>query len=433
MRASKSSSSRPSGGRVTSSSIRLPSFTRTVRFRLTVWYSSLLLVFGIAFVVSLNLSARLNRPDTTINGVSVRTYVWEEVRTGPGGGMAYIPRAISIRDAEDQIFQRNIENLRNWSLISVIALALASGVGGYVLSGILLRPVRDITEVASEITASNLKRRINHQGPDDELKALANTFDSMVDRLERSFEQQRLFVQDASHELRTPLAAIRTNIEVAEMDPDLSAEDYQALLDTVKTQTERLTRLTEDLLLLSTNEGEQPEREPVVLGGVAAEVAGQLAPLAAQRSVTLQVRGDDRLSALANADLLYRCVFNLVDNAIKYAGDGSTVTLTASRVDNLAEVAVSDNGAGIPADRLQHVFDRFYRVDRGRARREGGSGLGLAIVKELVTAMNGTVGVESSVGVGTRFWIRLEPAPEDEGADSVPQSLGAANFARARG
>jgi signal transduction histidine kinase len=347
--------------------------------------------------------------------------------------MAYIPRAVSIRDAEDQIFQRNIENLRNWSLISVIALALASGVGGYVLSGILLRPVRDITEVASEITASNLKRRINHQGPDDELKALANTFDSMVDRLERSFEQQRLFVQDASHELRTPLAAIRTNIEVAEMDPDLSAEDYQALLDTVKTQTERLTRLTEDLLLLSTNEGEQPEREPVVLGGLATEVVGQLAPLAAQRSVTLQVRGDDRLAALANADLLYRCVFNLVDNAIKYAGDGSTVTLTASRAGNLAEVAVSDNGAGIPADRLQHVFDRFYRVDRGRARREGGSGLGLAIVKELVTAMHGTVGVESSVGVGTRFWIRLEPAPDEPDADSLPQSIGTASFARARG
>lgn len=365
--------------------------------------------------------------------MSVRTYVWEEVRTGPGGAMAYIPRVVSIRDAEDQIFQRNLETLRNWSLLSVIALAFASGVGGYVLSGILLRPVRDITEVASQISASNLKRRINHQGPDDELKALANTFDSMVDRLERSFEQQRLFVQDASHELRTPLAAIRTNIEVAEMDPDLSAADYQALLETVKAQTDRLTRLTEDLLLLSTNEGEQPEREPVVLAAIAAEVVSQLAPLAAQRAVTLQVRGDDRIAALANADLLYRCVLNLVDNAIKYAGDGSTVTVAASRPGGSAEIAVSDNGAGIPADRLAHVFDRFYRVDRGRARREGGAGLGLAIVKELVTAMHGTVGVESTVGVGTRFWIRLEPAAVDDVPGHQPAPANAATLARARG
>src|SRR6185312_6380135 len=190
-------------------------------------------------------------------------------------------------------------------------LAVASGVGGWVLSGMMLQPVRDITRVASEISATNLSKRINHQGPQDELWALSETFDSMIDRLETSFDRQRQFVQDASHELRTPLAAIRTNIDVTELDPDATVEDYRELVETVKSQTTRLTRLSEDLLLLTSDSRTSVEPDEIDLGSVAREVVRQLAQLAASRDLTLRVEGNPSLDIVTIGDLIYRCVFNL--------------------------------------------------------------------------------------------------------------------------
>ncbi|MEO9254081.1 MAG: ATP-binding protein [Tepidiformaceae bacterium] len=376
-----------------------------MRFRLTVWYSSLLLVFGVAFVVALNLAVRLDHQNTfSVGGMDdIQIQI---TRTGPGQLSTYT-QPFTLRDAEDQIYSQNLDRLRTWSLLAVVGLAVASGVGGYVLSGMMLRPVREITRVASEISASNLGQRINHQGPDDELSALAKTFDSMIDRLETSFERQRQFVQDASHELRTPLAAIRTNIEVTEMDPDVTAEEYRSLVETVKTQTARLTRLSEDLLLLSSEDNETLEREPVVLAAIGHEVVNQLGPVAAAQSVTLRTEGDENLEIESNADLLYRCVFNLVDNAIKYSGQDTTVTIRTASDAVGAKIEVADNGAGIPADEIERIFDRFYRVDKGRSRRQGGSGLGLAIVHDLVKSLGGTVDVRSEIAKGSTFTIRL--------------------------
>ncbi len=406
----------------------MPPFTQTVRFKLTVWYSSLLLVFGMAFVVALNLAVRLDRPNlVSIDALRNGEVEVQVVRTGPGQALLG-PVTLTFKDAENQIYEQNLQNLRTWSIFAVFGLAVASGVGGYVLSGMMLRPVRDIQQVASEIGATNLNRRINHQGPEDELKALADTFDSMIDRLERSFEQQRQFVQDASHELRTPLAAIRTNIEVAEMDAEISQEDYRYLFDTVKTQTERLTRLSEDLLLLSTTEGESIELEPVSVFEVANEVVRQLGPIAASKQMVLRIEGDGELEAMASPDLFYRALFNLAENATKYAGEGASVTIRAERSAGAASVTVKDNGAGIPVEDLSRIFDRFYRVDKGRGRRQGGTGLGLSIVKELIVGMGGSVTVESAEGVGTTFIIRLkveEPVartPLRSGSRPVPAS-----------
>ena len=402
--------SRPSEAKATSSSLRVPPWARTVRFRLTVWYSSLLLVFGIAFVVVLNVAARLDQPqELRVGDLRVKDIEWEAVRTGPGQAVGVRPVSITLAEARDNINEQNLDNLRTWSLIAVVGLALSSGIGGYVLSGMMLRPVRDITQIASEISVTNLSQRINHQGPDDELKALANTFDSMIERLERSFVQQRRFVEDASHELRNPLAAIRMNIEVAEMDPDIAADDYRALIETVKQQTDRMTRLSEDLLLLSTSDGVAPELEPVELRALAHDAANELADAAARRDVTIAVETPEGpVEGLAEPDRLYRCVLNLIENAVKYAGPGSHVVAKVTHENGLATLSVADNGAGIPAEALPRIFDRFYRVDRGRGRREGGTGLGLAIVKELLQNMGGTVDVASSEGRGTTFTIRLQ-------------------------
>lgn len=399
--------------------MRFPAFTRSIRFRLTVWYSSLLLVFGVAFVLALNIAVRLDQPGTVYEGVQYNDIEWQPVRTGPGqaitGFVPVLRENVTLREAEDQIYSENIDRLRYWSLLSVVGLALASGVGGYVLSGMMLRPVRDITQAASEISATNLSRRINYEGPQDELWDLAHTFDSMIGRLEHSFERQRQFVQDASHELRTPLAAIRTNIEVTEMDPDATPAEYRELLATIKTQTERLTRLSEDLLLLTNDDGASVEKEPVDLGDLALDVLGQLGPLAGARQVSLVPAVAGPTEVETSPDLIYRCVLNLVDNAIKYSGEGSTVTVSVRSGSGEGIVRVSDNGVGIAPEDLERISDRFYRTDKGRSRREGGTGLGLAIVKELVEALGGTVSAESELGRGTTFTISL-PAMAPSGA-----------------
>ncbi|MFN8616145.1 MAG: ATP-binding protein [Dehalococcoidia bacterium] len=394
----------------------MPAFTRSIRFRLTVWYSSLLLVFGVAFVLALNIAVRLDEPDlVTISGVAFSEQL-EPVEPRPGSALVGSRRVITpqllVQDAEDQLYSENLDRLRFWSLISVVGLALASGVGGYVLSGIMLQPVRNITETASEISASNLSKRINYEGPHDELWSLSQTFDSMIDRLEHSFERQRQFVQDASHELRTPLAAIRTNIDVTEMDPDASVEEYRELVGTIKGQTERLTRLSEDLLLLTREDNESLEQEPLDLRALAGEVIRQLAPVAAARDVSLDLRPDGLAEAEANPDLVYRCVLNLVDNAIKYSGAGSSVTVTTESSAGRAIVRVADTGAGIAPEDLPRIFDRFYRVDKGRSRREGGTGLGLAIVKELAESQRGTVTASSEPGKGSVFTLSLPVSPD---------------------
>jgi signal transduction histidine kinase len=412
--------SKPFEGRVTSFRPKPPAFTRTVRFRLSVWYSSLLLVFGIAFVVALNVALRMDRPDEpqrVIDRIGISDVQFVAMPDGPGQAVSperpVVTLSVLLREAQSDLNDDTLNRLQTWSILAVFSLAIASGIGGYIMSGVMLRPVRDITRVASSISATNLSERINHQGPDDELKDLADTFDSMISRLEASFESQRRFIQYASHELRTPLAAIRTNIEVTEMDPEVSPEEYRELLDTVKAQTNRLTHLSDDLLLLTSTESDPPEMVNVEAISVCNDVVTGLQGLAERNSITLRLEGPDRAMVTGHPELLYRCVFNLVDNAIKYSGENSSVVIRVSQRPGQTQIEVSDTGPGIPEQYRERVFDRFFRVDKSLSRKSGGSGLGLAIVKEVVEMMGGTVSLRSELNVGTTFLLTLPNAAQN--------------------
>ena len=413
---SANSSLKPSEGKATSSkigNIGWPTLFRTVRFKLTVWYSSLLLVFGLAFVVALNVAVRVDNPDALRELDGYPLSRWElRLLPEPGQGLSgpgpTTPRSLAAA-AGDQANSDSQDRLRLWSLFALVGLAVTSGIGGYSLSGMLLRPVRDITKVASEISASSLSRRIEHSGPEDELKALADTFDSMIERIQRGFESQRRFVQDAAHELRTPLAAIQTNIEVLEIGGEATLEEHRELSTMILAQTARLARLSEDLLLLATADGEPLELETVDATAVARQVSAELAPIAKQRGITLRVESEEPLLVMAMPDLLHRSVSNLVDNGIKYSDDGATVVTRVAEVANGRSVSISvtDDGAGMAADDLKHVFDRFYRIDKGRSRRMGGAGLGLSIVRELMNAMHGSVSASSKTDAGSTFTLTL--------------------------
>jgi signal transduction histidine kinase len=217
-----------------------------------------------------------------------------------------------------------------------------------------------------------------------------------------AFERQQAFVGDASHELRTPLAVIRANAEFLQQGQPESEEAAEILAE-----TDRLTALVDSLLALARGQGAAAPEHPLDLGALVSDSAQSMQPLASDRKVALAIDTAPGLEVEGDPDQLRRLVVILVDNALRYTPAGGRVTVDAHRSDTTAVVAVSDTGIGIPADALQHVFERFYRADGARNRASGGAGLGLSIAEQLVAAHGGRISAESAPGRGSTFTINL--------------------------
>lgn len=265
-----------------------------------------------------------------------------------------------------------------------------------------------MAERAQRITAERLSQRLPLTGRDDELDQLAQTFNLAFSRLERSFEQLRRFTADASHELRTPLTALRSVGEVG-LASGGGAAEYREVIGNMLEEVDRLTRLVESLLELSrADAGPLALRPaPLDLGALAPEVADQLAVLAEERDQKLDV---EAASAPASADqmVLRHALVNLLDNAIKYSRDGARIAVRSGT--RPTDLEVEDHGPGIAEEHRERVFDRFYRVDRGRSRAQGGAGLGLALARWAVEAHGGRIELESEPGKGSTFRILLPRA-----------------------
>ncbi len=300
------------------------------------------------------------------------------------------------------------ETLRNLRAILAIgmgaALVLASA-GGFWLTTRALSPIDDITRAAQQITAQDLSRRLDADLPDDEVGRLARTFDGMIARLDGAFQQQRRFTADASHELRTPLTAVRGQIDVALSRPRDAAE-YQRVLGTINAQVERMTRLTGDLLVLArADAGAAIQREPVDALQLMESVAEQIRPFAAQKGIDVGIEDAAAVQFRGDEDLLLQLLLNLADNALKHTESGA-VTLGWRAAPGEVRLFVRDTGAGIAPEHLGRLFERFYRVDAGRARQDGGTGLGLAICRAIAEAHGGALGIESS-NTGSTFTVTL--------------------------
>jgi signal transduction histidine kinase len=232
-----------------------------------------------------------------------------------------------------------------------------------------------------------------------------------VTKLERTEAMRRTFVADVSHELRTPIASIAAAAEtLADAEPDESEKLELAAL--IQRQSAHMKELIDDLMDLAQIESGSVELhgELVPLGDLLRETARDLAAEASRRRVEIQVEGDETAAAFADRRRLRQIARNLLDNAVKFSPEGSTVTLTAFREPGWTGFSVADRGPGIPKTEREKIFQRFYQVDRSRSKLRAGTGLGLAIVKHLVHLNEGTVEVESEVGTGSRFTVRL-PAP----------------------
>ncbi len=281
-------------------------------------------------------------------------------------------------------------------------------IGGYFFAKRVTRPVHRLTDAALAIAGGDLRQRVPVPLARDDLQRMALTFNTMVERVEGAFIQQRRFVADASHELRTPVAVIRSMTDVA-LASDPSREECLALLRDVNAETERLSRLINSLLNLArADEGQLAlDLEPARLDLVASDVVASVTPLASERGLSLAVKRFDPVTVSGDVGRLIQIILILVDNAINYTPQGGTITLAVSAVNGTARLAVHDTGIGIAPEDLQHIFERFYRADPARTRAAGGTGLGLALAAELARAHDGAIEVASRVGVGTTFTLVL--------------------------
>ncbi|MBC7811023.1 MAG: HAMP domain-containing protein [Burkholderiales bacterium] len=296
-----------------------------------------------------------------------------------------------------------------WVSLAVLIpfiLILSSG-GGWFLADRALKPVATITKLARQISADDLSQRLRQDGPNDEIGQLAQTLDGMLERLETAFDRERQFTSDVSHELRTPLALLKTSLSLARSRPREAAA-LVGMMSEMEHDVDRMTHLVEQMLILARMEHQEPmPLEAVLLDGVVKDVVQELRPKAQANRIQLSLDVAAPLSVQGSADLLKRLLLNLIDNAVKYTPAGGAVTVRASQRDQTIEVAIEDSGAGIEADQLPHIFERFYRADSARARETGGFGLGLAIARTIVEAHRGTISVQSQPGMLTTFTVRL--------------------------
>jgi signal transduction histidine kinase len=385
--------------------VRRSGLLQSIRFRLTVVYSAILfaltaLVLGtVYFVVSRSTDAR---PIT-------RTYEAEAVIRQPDGtvrGVGTLTVA-EVRDIELAVNYETLRTLRTYSAPMAAGLFAASLAIGWVLSGRALRPVRSIARTAEEIQATDLSRRIRLGGPGDELRELADTIDSMLDRLDRTFRAQRQLIDDVSHELRTPLTVIRANLDATFSNPAAAEAERVRAAAMVDHATTRMTRLVEDLLATARRTSASHADTDVDLAAVVREAGEEATPLAAARQLALAYELEDGLVALGEADALRRAVGNLLANAARLAPTGSTVRIATGSRDGWLWVAVADEGPGIAPEDQPLVFDRFWRGAGTRAGPGAHAGLGLAIVRQIVEGHGGHVRLRSSPGVGSTFVLWL--------------------------
>ena len=291
------------------------------------------------------------------------------------------------------------------SVVTLLSAAIA-----YFVTGSALKPLGQFSRQAEKINQDSIATLRLDESTVREFQQLSRSVNQMLDRLAQSFDLQRQFAGNAAHELRTPLAILQTKLELfAEEHPDMDAETAE-LVGALLEQLGRLTSLVRTLLEMS-NLLSVSRSDHIALAPLADEILADLTPLAQQNGVSLRAKCDD-VCIIGSDALIYRLLFNLVENGIKYNRPGGSVTVSIHQEEAMAVLHVSDTGMGIPSEYRDSVFQPFFRIDKSRSRKMGGVGLGLALVREIAVLHGGSVAVESSSDCGTTFGVTL-PTEQD--------------------
>ena len=308
-------------------------------------------------------------------------------------------------DFSVQVYNNKADYRKNSLIISAV-LALLGGVVTYFISGHALRPLREFSDKIEKVQAQNLADSRIEENQVKELNQLSVSYNRMLERLSDAFEIQRQFTANAAHELRTPLALMQVQLDLyhSNRHPDNDADTVQ-MIQMVTEQNDRLSKMVKTLLDMSELQTVGRDDE-IILDALVDEVLEDLEPLAEGKNIRLIAKCKD-ITMVGSDILIYRLVYNLVENAIKYNHSGGQVTVTADRKEKHVYLSVEDTGTGIPEELRERVFEPFFRVDKSRSRELGGVGLGLALVREIVRVHDGSITVKSNPSGGTIFEVVL--------------------------
>ena len=314
-----------------------------------------------------------------------------------------------IQSLVDSIERVEVQLLRVFAVIAVAALAFA-----LLLSRLLTNPITAVSRTMRKMGKGDLSVRVPVRGS-GELRELAENYNTMASQLESLDKTRNQFVSNASHELKTPLATMKILLESMIYEPDMPAEVRADFMKDMNHEIDRLTGIVTDLLVLTRmDNGEEMKRGIVNMTELTRETIHQLTPAAEKNNQTLTGDIQEELFLYGDKSKLSQILYNLMDNAIKYTPEEGRISVSLREEDGNIVWRVKDNGIGIPEEDLEHIFERFYRVDKARGRETGGTGLGLSIVKQMVRMHDGTITVESSPGKGSEFTVTFP----QEGAES---------------
>lgn len=368
---------------------------QSIRFRLSVQYSALVFGIGGALLGLVYLAT-----ERGLTSQTMMTHLWEGRRVILDSGQVFtLPHYDEAEvHAIESIYNKVVlDEVARFILMALALLFLLSIIVGWIMSGRVLKPVGEITTVAQEIQASDLSRRIALEGPDDELKRLANTFDDMLERLDVAFSSQRQFLADTSHDLRTPLTVIRSNVELVADDPDSTTDDWRQAGTVIQRNAERMSEMIQALLATARLQTGNAQSVVLDLSDLVEAKVADFTPLAAGKSVRIEGHpGHVMVQGVEVA--LDRALTNLVDNAVRAAPSGSAVQVASGSQSGWAWLGVRDSGPGL-------------------ARESGGRiGLGLSIVTQIAEGHGGRLSsFDGADGAGTTMVIWLPTGSEDDG------------------
>ena len=314
--------------------------------------------------------------------------------------------ALDPKVALSDMFKDTRDEFWAKSLLITLIITIISSLTMYLVIGHALRPLQNLGKQMGEIQIKNLQTPIVSGNADNEIAQLTNAFNKMLSRLGTNFAEQKQFSANAAHELRTPLAVIRTRLEVLGKSNTVEIEEYKDTIAMITTQIDRLSHVI-DVLLEMTELKSAEKTDHISLADMVEEILYDLAAIAEARGITVvQTAGNAEI--IGNDTLIYRAIYNLIENAIKYNRDGGKVIIAIEAQENLAVVRISDTGSGIEKSEWEHIFEPFFRIDKSRSRSMGGAGLGLALVREIAKEHSGNAKVVKSSTEGTTIALSLQ-------------------------
>lgn len=375
----------------------------SIRMRITLLTGAILFAISVLFTLSSMYNAQNkfilpNEISLTKNPNTGEVELWQPEKNDTTNLQASILTQVLLAKKQFDM----------WSYIYLIVFSSIGMIVTYIITGKALKPLQELNDSIINITEHNLKARIPAYIVKDEIGSLVTSYNAMLERLNESFLRQKRFSSNVSHELKTPLSIMNAGLQVLHLDEEPTVEDYKETIDIAERNTKRLINIVEDLFVL-TNESDTNFTDEIDLKQLVLQIKAELDVLYNEKKINF-IHEFEFHRIIGNGTLIYRALFNLIENAIKYNVPNGKVEIKTVIENDERKVIISDSGMGILKENIDKIFEPFYRVDPSRSRKIGGAGLGLSIVKSIVEKHGWEIEVDSKINSGTQFYISIKEA-----------------------